>query len=161
LKKDEFIFLTENFTAIQININALGARPWASNRRPTDSGNSSVPDSRLQLATVCTLLTRDVNIALLPQATTPNNTPIQSSDTVMRLLVINYQQKHQRLRMSSHFLKKKQLVTWFLMFVSSIYQKKISREKEIKFFYCIKASSVGFMGYRALLRAGSHFCHVY
>lgn len=47
----------------------------------------------------------------------------------MRLLVINYQQKHKRLRMSSHFLRK-QLVTGFFMFVSSIYQKKIGREKE-------------------------------
>jgi len=92
-----------------------------------------------------------------PQATTPNNTRVQSSDTVMRFLVINYQQKHQRLRMSSHFLRK-QLVTGFLTSVSSIYQKKIGREKEIKFFYCIKASSVVFMGYRALLHAGSHFC---
>jgi hypothetical protein len=47
-------FKTESFTAIQTGINALGPRPWASNRIPPDSRHISVHDSRLQLATVCT-----------------------------------------------------------------------------------------------------------
>ena len=90
--------------------------------------------------TECTLHPADVNIALLPRQqhpTTPNKTHIPPWDTIMRFLVINYQQKHHRLRMSSHLLRK-QLVTGFLMSVSSIYQTKIGRGKEIRFFYCRK-----------------------